>query len=193
KQPVKADIIFEDLAAKEEAGKAISDPATGSYRITLPDGKHYGIRAEAKGFLSVNENMELAPITEYTEVKRDLYLMPIEEGESILLNNVFFEQGKPILKPQSFPELDRLAQILDENPTIKIEIQGHTDNVGNKQALQQLSENRVMAVREYLIKKGIKKDRITGKGFGPNKPIAPNDTEENRQRNRRVEFQIVKK
>ncbi|HNU43575.1 MAG TPA: OmpA family protein, partial [Cyclobacteriaceae bacterium] len=92
-----------------------------------------------------------------------------------------------------FPELDRLAQILDENPTIKIEIQGHTDNVGNKQALQQLSENRVMAVREYLIKKGIKKDRITGKGFGPNKPIAPNDTEENRQRNRRVEFQIVKK
>jgi len=193
KQPVKADIIFEDLAAKEEAGRAISDPATGSYRITLPDGKHYGIRAEAKGFLSVNENMELAPITEYTEVKKDLYLMPIEEGESILLNNVFFEQGRPILKPQSFPELDRLAQILDENPSIKIEIQGHTDNVGNRLALQELSENRVMAVREYLIKKGIKKDRITGKGFGPNKPIAPNDTEENRQRNRRVEFQIVKK
>ncbi|MBN8652871.1 MAG: OmpA family protein [Cytophagales bacterium] len=193
KEPVKADIIFEDLATKDEAGEAISDPSTGAYRITLADGKHYGIRAEAKGFLSVNENMELAPITEYTEVKKDLFLMPIEEGESILLNNVFFEQGKPILKSQSFPELDRLAQILEENPTIKIEIQGHTDNVGNKLALQELSENRVMAVREYLINKGIKKDRITGKGFGPNKPIAPNDTEENRQRNRRVEFQIMKK
>lgn len=193
KKPIKANIIFEDLTSHEEAGVASSDPSTGSFRITLADGKHYGIRAEAKGFLSVNENMELAPITEYTEVKKDLYLMPIEEGESILLNNVFFEQGKPILKPQSFPELDRLAKILEENPTIRIEIQGHTDNVGNKLALQELSENRVMAVREYLINKGIKKDRITGKGFGPNKPIAPNDTEENRQRNRRVEFQIVKK
>lgn len=193
KEPIKADIIFEDLATNEEAGEAISDPATGSYRITLADGKHYGIRAEAKGFLSVNENMELAPIKEYTEVKKDLYLMPIEEGESILLNNVFFEQGKPILKPQSFPELDRLAQILEENPAIKIELQGHTDNVGNKLALQELSEDRVMAVRAYLVNKGIKKDRITGKGFGPNKPIAPNDTEENRQRNRRVEFQITKK
>ena len=193
KQPVRADIIFEDLTTNEEAGRAISDPATGSYRITLADGKHYGIRAEAKGFLSVNENMELAPITEYTEVRKDLYLMPIEEGESILLNNVFFEQGKPILKPQSFPELDRLAQILEENPSIKIELQGHTDNVGNKVALQELSENRVMAVRTYLVNKGVKKDRITGKGFGPNKPIAPNDTEENRQRNRRVEFQITKK
>jgi len=193
KKPVRADIIFEDLTTNEEAGEAISDPATGSYRITLADGKHYGIRAEAKGFLSVNENMELAPITEYTEVRKDLYLMPIEEGESILLNNVFFEQGKPILKPQSFPELDRLAQILEENPSIKIELQGHTDNVGNKVALQELSENRVMAVRTYLVNKGVKKDRITGKGFGPNKPIAPNDTEENRQRNRRVEFQITKK
>ncbi|HMR55803.1 MAG TPA: OmpA family protein, partial [Cyclobacteriaceae bacterium] len=99
----------------------------------------------------------------------------------------------PILKPQSFPELDRLAQILEENPSIKIELQGHTDNVGNKVALQELSENRVMAVRTYLVNKGVKKDRITGKGFGPNKPIAPNDTEENRQRNRRVEFQITKK
>ncbi|MCW5910238.1 MAG: OmpA family protein [Cyclobacteriaceae bacterium] len=193
KAPIKADIIFEDLSTNEEAGVAISDPATGSYRVTLADGKHYGIRAQAKGFLSVNENMELAAIAEYTEVKKDLYLMPIEEGESILLNNVFFEQGRPILKPQSFPELDRLAQILEENPSIKIEIQGHTDNVGNRLALQELSENRVMAVREYLIGKGIKKDRITGKGFGPNRPIAPNDTEENRQRNRRVEFQITKK
>lgn len=193
KAPVKAEIIFEDLASHEEAGEAISDPASGSYSITLPDGKHYGIRAEAQGYLSVNENLELAPITEYTEIKKDLYLMPIEEGESILLNNVFFEQGKPILKPQSFPELDRLALILVENPTIKIEIQGHTDNVGDKGALQSLSDNRVIAVKEYLVQHGIKKDRVSGRGFGSTKPIAPNDSEENRQRNRRVEFKIISK
>jgi outer membrane protein OmpA-like peptidoglycan-associated protein len=159
----------------------------------LSKGKNYGIRAQAKGFLSVNENLELMSISQYTEVEKDLFLVPIEVGETIALNNVFFEQGKPVLKSQSYPELDRLVQIMEENPSIRIELAGHTDNVGNKEALMKLSEDRVMAVKAYLEKKGIKKDRITGKGYGPVQPIAPNNTDEGRQRNRRVEFRITKK
>jgi outer membrane protein OmpA-like peptidoglycan-associated protein len=193
KQPVSADIFFEDLTVRKEVGEAISDPNTGSYRITLTKGKNYGIRAEAKGYLSVNENFELASVTEYKEINKDLLLMPIIVGESIMLNNVFFEQGRPALKSQSFPELDRLVEIMQDNPTVKIELGGHTDNVGNKDALKTLSENRVKAVKEYLVSKGINKDRITGKGYGGTVPVVPNTTEANRQRNRRVEFKIVKK
>ena len=193
KNPMSADILFEDLAEHKEVGEAISDPKTGSYRITLPNGRNYGIRAVAKGFLSVNENLELITITKYTEIQKDLFLVPIEVGETMQLNNVFFEQGRPILKSQSFPELDRLVQIMVENPTVKIEVSGHTDNVGNKDALMKLSQDRVLAVKAYLEKKGIKKDRVDGKGYGATQPIAPNSTEENRQRNRRVEFKITKK
>ncbi len=193
KNPMSADILFEDLAEHKEVGEAISDPKTGSYRITLPNGRNYGIRAVAKGFLSVNENLELITITKYTEIQKNLFLVPLEVGETMQLNNVFFEQGRPILKSQSFPELDRLVQIMVENPTVKIEVSGHTDNVGNKDALMKLSQDRVLAVKAYLEKKGIKKDRVDGKGYGATQPIAPNSTEENRQRNRRVEFKITKK
>ncbi len=193
KNPVSADILFEDLVTDKEVGEAISDPKTGSYRITLPNGKNYGIRAVAKGFLSVNENLELMSITKYTEIEKDLFLVPIEVGETMQLNNVFFEQGKPILKSQSFPELDRLVQIMQENASIKIELGGHTDNVGNKDALMKLSQDRVLAVKAYLEKKGINKDRVAGKGYGSTQPIAPNTNEADRQRNRRVEFKITKK
>ena len=193
KNPVSADILFEDLVTDKEVGEAISDPKTGSYRITLPNGKNYGIRAVAKGFLSVNENLELISITKYTEIEKDLFLVPIEVVETMQLNNVFFEQGKPILKSQSFPELDRLVQIMQENASIKIELGGHTDNVGNKDALMKLSQDRVLAVKAYLEKKGINKDRVAGKGYGSTQPIAPNTNEADRQRNRRVEFKITKK
>lgn len=193
KAPVKADIFFEDLSTQKEIGEAISDPKTGSYRIALTKGKNYGIRAQAKGYLSVNENLELASIVQYKELQKDLFLIPIEAGESIALNNVFFEQSRAVLKSQSFPELDRLVAIMNENPSIQIELSGHTDNIGNKNALLKLSEDRVEAVKTYLVEKGINKSRILGKGYGGLKPIAPNDTNENRQRNRRVEVMITKK
>jgi outer membrane protein OmpA-like peptidoglycan-associated protein len=193
KEPIRAEVLFEDLIDRKEVGEAISDPKSGSYRITLAQGKNYGIRAAAKGYLSVNENLELISITQYTELEKNLYLVPIEVGEAIQLNNVFFEQGKPILKPESYPELDRLVTLMKENPSIKIELGGHTDNVGNQNALMKLSEDRVLSVKSYLEKNGIAKDRVTGKGYGSTQPIASNDTEANRQRNRRVEFRITKK
>jgi outer membrane protein OmpA-like peptidoglycan-associated protein len=186
-------IRFDDLTTQKEAGEARSDPATGDYRIALPQGKNYGYHAAASGYLSVNENLELGSLAAYNELKKDLFLVPIEVGESIQLKNVFFVQSKAELKPESYPELDRLVAILRENPTMEIELQGHTDNLGNANANLDLSKKRVDAVKKYLVEKGIASTRITGKGFGGSKPVAPSDTEANRQLNRRVEFKVTKK
>lgn len=192
-KPLAAIIRFDDLLTRKEVGEARVNPRTGEYSIALPAGKNYGYHAAAPGYLSVNENLELVNLKEYEELKKDLLLVPIEIGESIQLKNVFFTQSKSELKPESFPELDRLVGIMKENPTLEIEIGGHTDNQGLPTANLELSEKRVEAVRQYLIAKGIPPRRMIGKGYGGSKPIAPSDTEENRQRNRRVEFKIIKK
>jgi len=191
--PLEAVIRFDDLTTGKEIGEARSNPSTGDYRIALPVGKRYGYHAAAPGYLSVNENLELITLTEYHELKKDLYLVPIQVGESIQLKNVFFVQSKPELKPESYPELDRLVDIMRDNPTIEIQLEGHTDNLGRADANLLLSEKRVQAVKEYLTKKGIQGSRITGKGYGGSRPVAPSDTEINRQLNRRVEFKITKK
>jgi outer membrane protein OmpA-like peptidoglycan-associated protein len=193
KEAVSAAITFDDLSTGKEIGEARSDPQHGDYKIALPAGRNYGFHAAVSGFLSVNENLELTSLTAYSELTKDLYLVPIEIGESIQLKNVFFVQGKPELKSESFPELDRLVQILKENVTLEIELNGHTDNRGDAKANLNLSEMRVQAVKTYLAGKGIGGNRITGKGYGSTLPIAPNDTEANRQLNRRVEFKITKK
>ncbi|MGC4022677.1 MAG: OmpA family protein [Cyclobacteriaceae bacterium] len=191
-KPVSADIILDNLETANEVAEAISDPSTGAYKIVLQPGANYGIHAAAKGYISVNENMELAAIHEYAEMQKDLLLAPIEVGLTLALNNVFFEQGKPTLRKESYPELDRLVKIMTENPRMQIEIAGHTDNVGSPTALMKLSQDRVDAVKKYLEDHSISGHRITGKGYGATVPREKNDTEEHRKMNRRVEFKILK-
>lgn len=193
-EPIEADIRFENLAIGKEAGEAISNPKTGEYRIALPYGADYGFRAVANGFLSVNENIDLVQTDKsYKEIQEDLMLTPIEVGQAVQLQNVFFIQGKPELKPESYPELDRLADILKDNVNMEIELSGHTDNRGDKSANYDLSDDRVKTVMAYLVSKGINKSRMKGQGYGGSRPIVPNDTDEHREMNRRVDFKIVKK
>ena len=193
KVPIQTNIFFENLTTGKEVGEAQSNPTNGNYKIVLPYGFNYGFRAVAKGFLSVNENFDLIEIKSYSEVKKDLLLVPIEIGESVQLRNVFFEQGKALLKEESKPELDRLITILVDNPTITIELSGHTDNVGSRSSLLMLSNDRVKTVKNYLVTKGIVASRIAGKGYGSSIPLQKNDTEEHRKMNRRVEFKITRK
>jgi outer membrane protein OmpA-like peptidoglycan-associated protein len=192
RKPVSADIIIDDLGSQKHVGEAISNVSSGEYNIVLPYGKSYGFHAYAKGYLSVNENLELAEFKPYTELSKDLLLMPLQKGESIPLNNVFFERGKPDLRAESFPELDRLIQIMRDNPTMEIDLAGYTDNVGYRPRLIVLSQDRVATVKAYLVKNGIATQRIRGKGYGPAKPLVGNDSEENRMKNRRVEVTIRK-
>jgi outer membrane protein OmpA-like peptidoglycan-associated protein len=191
--PLAAVIHFENIDKGTDMGEARTDPKTGAYQIVLPFGFHYGVRASTKGFYSVHENLDLKETAKYAEMQKDLIMVPIEIGETVKLNNVFFDAGQPTLKPASFPELDRLVTILKETPNISIELEGHTDNMGNPNVLQKLSEDRVESVKNYLIAKGISANRISGKGYGASHPVSQGNTEADRQLNRRVEFRILKK
>lgn len=190
-KPIGARIYYENLANENNEGIAVSDSATGNYQIALPYGKNYGFNALASGYLPVSENMDLSTIAEYRELERDLYLVPIVVGQTIRVNNIFFEFAKADLKSESGAELNRLYGYLKEKNSLKIEISGHTDQVGDDASNQRLSEERARAVQQYLVNKGIDPIRIRFKGYGETKPVASNDTEEGRSLNRRVEFTIL--
>jgi outer membrane protein OmpA-like peptidoglycan-associated protein len=191
--PLESEITFELLSQNKTVGYARSNSITGEYTITLPAGENYSFRAVADNYITISENMDATQITEYIEIKRDLYLAPIEVGQIIRLNNIFFETGKADLKPESNFELEKLTAFLLDNLKVNIEISGHTDNVGGEQSNMKLSEDRAKAVVTYLLSKSIPENRIIAKGYGETKFIATNDTEEGKQLNRRVEFIILTK
>lgn len=193
-KPIEARIVYQNLADGTEVGEATSDPITGEYKIVLPYGQKYSMRAIAKDFIAEGDNVDLTQTKGFQEITgKELKLVPIEVGRSIRLNNIFFDTGKSELRPESAPELDRLVTTLNETPKMVIEVRGHTDNTGSDELNAKLSQDRADAVREYFISKGIEPDRVASKGFGESKPIATNDTDAGRQQNRRVEFVIVKK
>ena len=128
-----------------------------------------------------------------TTKENDLTEIKFEAGTTIALSNVFFETGKATLKPESTAELDKLVHTMIDYPNMQIEIRGHTDNVGSDASNQTLSEDRAKAVMNYLLDHKVKSKRLNAAGFGSTKPVAGNDTPEGRQKNRRVEFKIIKR
>jgi OmpA-OmpF porin, OOP family len=194
KKPLSASLIYEFLPDGTEAGNAVSNPTDGSFKIVLPYDKNYLIRANADKFFAQSENLNLDSLVKegYKEIHKDLYLVPIEIGQVVRLNNVFFDFDKWDLRSESFVELDRVVKLLSENPSIEIEMSAHTDNRGSDEYNFKLSDNRARSVMEYILSKGIAPSRIRSQGYGETKPVATNDTDENRQLNRRVEFTILK-
>lgn len=188
-----ARITYEILPEGEEVGIARSDPNTGEYKIILPAGKNYGFRALAAGYYSMSSNLDLTDTKEYAEIEKDLKLAPIEVGMVFTLNNIFFEFAKSNLLPESYPELQRVFQMMVDNPTLNVEISGHTDDVGTDETNMKLSKARAQSVVDYLIKSGIAESRIVAKGYGETRPVAFNNSEEGRAMNRRVEFKILGK
>lgn len=193
-KPAEAKIIYEDLDSGEELGVADSNPLTGEYKISLPYGNRYAIRAEAKDFIPVSKNIDLTIQGSFKEIKDlDLSIAPIQTGVTVQLYNIFFKFGQATLEPESFFELDRMIAVMSQNPTMAIEVQGHTDNVGSAEANLRLSQQRADAVRDYFVIKKIAMDRVKSVGFGEAKPIASNATTEGQAKNRRVEFEIKRK
>lgn len=190
-QPVEADIEIIDNEKNESVAKINSNSATGKYLVSLPSGKNYGIAVNAKGYLFHSENVNIPPSTGYQEIIRDIALKKIIVGSKVVLNNIFFDYDKATLRSESIAELDRLLSLLKNSSTLRIQISGHTDNKGSADYNQKLSENRAKSVVDYLIEKGINKDRLQYKGYGFANPVATNDTEEGRQLNRRTEFEIL--
>jgi len=190
-EPIEAAIIYEDLANGNNEGIAISDPATGAYQIVLPYGKNYGFNSSQENFIPISDNLDLLKAGDYKEITRDLYMVPIEKGQVVRINNIFFEFGKAELKAESFPDLNRLVTLLQSKPKLEIELGGHTDNVGTDDANNKLSAARALSVVKYLTGKGIAGGRLKASGYGKTRPVTNNDTEEGRAQNRRVEFTIL--
>ncbi|MFL5787381.1 MAG: OmpA family protein [Flavisolibacter sp.] len=193
-QPLSASLIYETLPDGKEAGNGVSNPTDGSFKMVLPYDKNYSIRAMADKFFAISENLNLDSLVKagYKEIHKDLYLVPIEIGQVVRLNNVFFDFDKWDLRSESFVELDRVVKLLNENPTIEIEMSAHTDSKGSDEYNMKLSENRAKSVMDYILSKGIATNRIVSHGYGETKPVATNETDEGRQLNRRVEFKILK-
>jgi len=200
KEPLTASLVYETLPDGTEAGKGVSSPVDGSFKMVLPYDKNYSIRASADKFFAISENLKLDSLIKagYKEIHKDLYLVPIEIGQVFRLNNVFFDFDKYDLRPESYVELDRVVGFLNEYPNIEIEMSAHTDSKGADDYNMTLSDNRARSVMDYIISRGIAKTRIISQGYGETKPVAGNshadgtDNPEGRQLNRRVEFKILK-
>lgn len=191
KQPLAASISYQNLVTNKNLGIANSNSIDGQYSIVLQSGNNYEFLANAANYYPISDNIDLSKLHEFREITRDLYLAPIEKGLAIRLNNLFFDFNKAELKKESFPELNRLADLLKNNPSMKIEIAGHTDNVGTDAYNNPLSMKRAQAVLVFLTSKGIPPTRLSAKGYGKTKPLQTGDSEEIRKLNRRVEFTIT--
>jgi outer membrane protein OmpA-like peptidoglycan-associated protein len=193
KQPLAAAITYRDLASDAEVGIASSDPRDGSYKIVLPAGRVYSFMAELDGYYAVSDNLDVSKLSKYREIKRDLLLAPVEVGTTIRLNNLFFDFARSELRSESFPELNRAARFLKANPSVRVEIAGHTDDIGTDEDNQRLSVARARAVVSYLVRKGIEETRLDPRGYGESRPLAANHDDDGRQMNRRVEFRILER
>jgi outer membrane protein OmpA-like peptidoglycan-associated protein len=201
KAALEAKIQIIDNEKNAVIGEFNSNSQSGKYLIPLPAGKNYGISVTAPNYLFHSENVDIPDTANYQEIIRDIELKKLEKGTQIVLRNIFFDLDKFTIKPESKTELDRVYQLMKENPKLVIELSGHTDTQGSATYNQQLSENRAKAVVEYLSAMGIPNNRFQYKGFGEEKPIisdmeiAKMKTQAQKDKahafNRRTEFKIL--
>ncbi len=188
---VEADVQLIDLASGKLATAAYSDPNSGEFLVCLPTGHDYALNASAEGYLFFSQNYTIAQGTADKPYTLDVPLSPIIAGSTIALRNIFFNTASAELLPASNAELDILLRLMKANPAMRIEVGGHTDNVGADADNQRLSEQRAAAVAKFITSYGIDAARVTSKGYGESKPVASNDTEEGRGLNRRTEITVM--
>jgi outer membrane protein OmpA-like peptidoglycan-associated protein len=189
KKPVRAKIVYENLTINKALGINDSDPIKGNYKIAFPVGAKYGYLAQADGYMSVNQSLDASDIQESQTITQDLYLIPIKRGTQIALNNIFFDYNKSDLNKESFAELNRLVEMMNKNPKMKIAIGGHTDSKGSDEYNIKLSAERADAVKSYLLKKGIANERMNIKTLGKSDPLTANEeANDGASLNRRVDI-----
>lgn len=194
--PVDAIIKWEDVELKKEVGVAKTDPVTGEYFIALPTGRYYAYYADVKGFYSIVNYLDLTAAKAFEQISTNMSVISVEElknsGKAIKIENIFFDSGKFDLKEESHEALSLLYRFMHANPELMVELNAHTDDIGSDHFNQELSEKRAASVVRYLVEIGIDASRLIPQGFGEIQPVAPNNTEEGRALNRRVEFRLRK-
>lgn len=189
---LKAKFELFDLADGSLVSKSESDESTGEFLLCLPTDRDYMLNIAHSGYLFYSDNFALSGVHHLDKpFLKDIPLKPIETGQSIVLKNIFYETNSYALKSESQYELNKIVKFLNSNPDVKIEISGHTDNIGTPEYNMKLSQNRAKSVVDYLIRKGINSNRLIFKGYGFTQPIDDNDTDEGRANNRRTELKVV--
>lgn len=190
KLPIRAQVELFDLKSNSKISIFESDSVNGTYLIVVPGLSQYALHVTEPGYLFHSLHFNYEEKNQEQPLIINLELQPISKDATAVLNNIFFDFNKSELTERSFSELNEVAKFLKDNPSVKVEISGHTDNIGNEAYNKQLSLQRAKAVVDYLISHQVEATRLTQKGYGSQKPIKPNDSEENRQANRRIEFRI---
>jgi outer membrane protein OmpA-like peptidoglycan-associated protein len=191
KQPLNAMVQLFDLGTNALTQQVYSDAENGQYTAVLNEGRAYAMYATAPGYLLKSLSFDYSNRQQFDPLTLDIYLDPAKSGRSAVLNNLFFDSNQAALKPRSRTELDRLVEFLRQNPTLRVEVAGHTDNVGTPAANLSLSQRRAQAVLAYLSAHGVPAARLRAHGYGETKPVAANDTEVHRAQNRRIELRIL--
>ena len=184
-------VLVEDINTGELIATAKSNSSSGEYLVVLPSGRNYSVSANKEGFFFYSNKFEVPTSAKYQAITKNIQLKPLEKGARVVLNNIFFETGKATLTQESYIELGKAVDLLKTNPSMRVEVGGHTDNVGSDESNMQLSHERAKSVRNYLVKAGIESSRLEAKGYGETQPVADNETEEGRKANRRTEFVIL--
>lgn len=194
KQPLGAHFELIELETAKQVIVSDANSGNGEFLVTLPIERNYALNVSQSGYLFYSENFSLKGLVDKSKpFLMDVPMVSIDTGSVVELKNVFFETAKFDLKPESKVELDKLVSFLTFNKTLRIQLSGHTDNVGDKKSNQLLSQNRAKAVYDYLAAHGIDAKRLTFVGYGDTRPKVPNDSDANRAINRRTEFKVVGK
>lgn len=189
---LEANVRVVDVKTREVKFNDYTAVENGEFLAVMPLGSSYALNAVADGYLFYSDNFELNTSASDKPYVLEIYLQKLQPGVNVVLKNIFFDTNKFELLPASVTELTSLLELLQANKTISIEIQGHTDNAGNVTDNQKLSVERAQAVYKYLTDHQIDAERLSYKGFGSSKPIAPNTTAAGKQQNRRTSFSITK-
>lgn len=191
--PLAAVISLIDNTNNKVMTRINSHPTTGEFELVIPHGGNFGVATEKNGYLFNSINFNLPAFAEFQEIDTHIIMVKAEVGSKVVLKNIFFDVGKAELRAESIAEVENIRQLLVANPALRVQINGHTDNMGNATTNKALSLKRATSVVNYLTQKGIDGSRLSAKGYGSDRPIVSNDDEEGgREINRRTEIEIVK-
>ncbi len=191
-EPVMAKLEFIDVSESKIIATGMTGDS-GVYKVKFDAPKNYGVEIMAKDYLFFLDAVDMTKASADKPYVKDFYLEKIEVGTKVVLQNIYFETNKAILTAASYPQLNRVIDFMKNNESIRLEISGHTDNIGSLKVNTKLSQDRAKAVVDYIVASGIDKSRLESKGYAFSQPIAPNNTRQGRERNRRVEFKVISK
>jgi len=189
---LKAQITLVDNKTNTVMERVYSNDSTGEFKIIIPHGGNYGINTSVDGYLFNSLNFEVPMYSDFQEIETAILMQKVAVGSKVVMKNIFFDIGKTDLKNESIGELEQILNLMENNPGVKLQINGHTDNSGDPQTNKTLSLKRAETVMSFLITRGVNSSRLKAVGYGEERPIVSNDDEQGgRAINRRTEIEVL--